>query len=173
MDLENRIVEQRTTEAIKKNLMGYEGKIFLVSKILGHELVKESEGSEVLDFYEMYAESDEDSMPTFAEDSYSYPIGHSFDGLGYGYHINITFKEYENTIKIWYKGNLVYSETAGVLQSYIPHEEWEKVIDNLFSIAETKIEKMIKEKNQIDKKSFAALKNRELQRIRDKWGDIV
>ena len=33
--------------------------------------------------------------------------------------------------------------------------------------------KMIKEKNQIDKKSFAALKNRELQRIRDKWGDIV
>jgi hypothetical protein len=119
MDLENRIVEQRTTEAIKKNLMGYEGKIFLVSKILGHELVKESEGSEVLDFYEIYAESDEDSMPTFAEDSYSYPIGHSFDGLGYGYHINITFMEYENTIKIWYKGNLVYSETAGVLQSYM------------------------------------------------------
>lgn len=173
MDLESRIIEQRTTEAIKKNLMGYEGKIFLVSKILGNELVKESEGSEVLDFDEIYQEPDENSLPTFADDSYSYSIGHSFDGLSYGYHINITFMEYENTIKLWYKGYLVYSETAGVLQSYIPHDEWEKIVDNLFSIVETKVEKMMKDKNILDKKSFAILKNRELQRIRDKWGDIL
>lgn len=173
MDLEQRIIEQRTTEAIKKNLMGYEGKIFLISKILGQELVKEVEGAETLDFEEMYEIPDPESMPTFAEDSYSYPIGHSFDGLSYGYHLNITFLEYENTIRLWYKGTLVYSETAGVLQSYIPHQEWEKVIDNLFSIVEAKVEKMIKQKNQLDKKSFAIFKDRELQRIRDKWGDII
>lgn len=173
MDIEARILEQRTTEATKKNLMGYQGKIFLISKLLGHDLVKESEGSEVLDFYSMYEEEDSNQMPTFGEDHYSYSIGHSFDGLSYGYHLNITFMEYENTIKLWYKGHLVYSESAGNLQSYIPNDEWEKVVDNLFSIAETKVEKLMKQKSILDKKSFAILKNRELQRIRDKWGDIV
>jgi len=174
MDIEKRIVEERTTEATKKNLMGYQGKIFLVSKILGHEMIKESEGPEYLDFESIYEDNtDNDNIQTYSDDSYSYSIGHSFDGLSYGYHINIMFMEYENSIKLWYKGNICYHEEAGNLLMYKPHDEWEKIIDNLFSIAESRVEKIMKNKVSADKKSFAILKNRELQRIRDKWGDII
>jgi len=172
MEIEQRIIEQRTTEAIKKNLMGYEGKIFLISKILGKEIIKENEASEVLDFYNNYDE-DPNSLPTFHEDASSYCIGHSFDGLGYGYHLNITFMEYENSIKLWFKGYLCYHEEGGDLRLYIPLEEWENIVNKLFEIAETVILQKMTQMKKDEKKVFAILKNKELQRLRNKWGNII
>lgn len=173
MDLEKRIAEQRTTEAIKKNLMGYEGKIFLISKFLGQELVKQNEEAESYDFDSIYEIPEENTFPTFSDESYSYSIGHSFDGLGYGYHLNILFVDYETSIKLWHEGYLKYHEEAGNILLYNPNGDWERIVNNLFEIAELKIKEKIKQFKIEEKKSFANLKNHELQRIRDKWGDIL
>jgi len=173
MDLEKRIAEQRTTEAIKKNLMGYEGKIFLISKFLGHELVKQNEEAESYDFDSIYEMPEENSFPTFSDESYSYSIGHSFDGLGYGYHINILFVEYEASIKLWHEGYLRYHEEAGNILLYNPSGNWEQIVNNLFEITEIRIKEKIAQVKIDEKKSFATHKNSELQRIRDKWGNII
>jgi hypothetical protein len=57
--------------------------------------------------------------------------------------------------------------------SYHPEDEWEKVVDLLFERASQKLESL-REKRKVDEqKSFATIKNQELQRIRDKWGNII
>jgi hypothetical protein len=172
MEFEERIREQRTTEAIKKNLMGQEGKIYLISKLLGHEIVKENTLPEYLDFDEIYNDNPEE-MPTYADDVTSTRIGHFYDGLNLGYHMEIKFSEYESSIKLYYKGYLKYHEEQSILMSYHPEDEWEKVVDLLFERASQKLESL-REKRKVDEqKSFATIKNQELQRIRDKWGNII
>ena len=87
--------------------------------------------------------------------------------------MEIKFSEYESSIKLYYKGYLKYHEEQSILMSYHPEDEWEKVVDLLFERASQKLESL-REKRKVDEqKSFATIKNQELQRIRDKWGNII
>jgi hypothetical protein len=65
-------------------------------------------------------------------------IGMNFDGLTRGMHLEITYKEYEAELIVYFQGNVVYKESKGELISYIPSENWHKLIESLYKIAKEK-----------------------------------
>ena len=172
MSIESRIQEQRTNEAIKKNYMGMEGKIYLVAKYAGDEIVKQTEAPEILDFDSIY-ETDPVAIPYLDEESYSTVQGYHYNGLSNGLHLEITTSEYENLIKVYYKSYLVYHEEGGNLSTFIPHQGWEEIIEKMYKQVQdrikAKIEKIKKEEEQLLKK----LEKEEVDRLRSKWGDLI
>lgn len=171
MEFEDRIREKRTAEALQKNLLGQEGKIFLTSKLLGEPIVKESYGSERLDFDNLDEDLD-NTIPFYDEETTSLVVGHFYEGLKYGQHLEVIYNEYESTLKLYYKGFLCYHEENNVLVSYVPNDEWEKVVDKLYEVAEQKIKYLIEKRKMAEKQAFSTIKQHEIKRLTDKWGNI-
>ena len=57
--------------------------------------------------------------------------GWHFDGLQRGMHLEITYKESDKNLVVYYKGYLVFKEHAGDLRTYVPHDDWENMIERL------------------------------------------
>lgn len=180
-DKEEKIKEQRTLEAVKKNLMGNSGKFGLIARFLGEPIVSQSgfDGYFSDDqIYHIYSDSIvEPTGGGFAEerdyDEYEsniIEIGWIFDGLSSGMHLEIKYLEEFKELKVTYKGNVVYREIAGELFSYVPNAEWENDIDKLHLIAEkrelatraNKKKELIKESNENKTNWFKNMK--------EKWG---
>ena len=86
--------------------------------------------------------------------------------------MEITIKDYNNSIKVMWQGRTVYEEADEQLQSYNPLNEWEKNIDLLYSKAEQKINKQKEVENNETIKQIQQEEDKEIKRLREKWGII-
>jgi hypothetical protein len=173
MSIESRIQEQRTNEAIKKNYMGQEGKIYLIAKYIGHEIVRDSENSETIDFDSMFENNDGNTIPVLDEDAYSFGLGYNYNGLEFGYHLEITCMDFEQIIKLYYKGFLVYHEENGNLIQFIPNNMWEELVEKLYNRVKEILQIKLKKYELAEKAELSKLENEELNRLRSKWGNII
>ena len=171
MDIEDRIKEQRTNEAISKNLMGAEGKLFLIAKYLGHAITKQSTDYNTLDIDDFW--SDLEEIPTLDESTSFYDIGYFYEGNLEGNRIEIVCKEDEANIKMFLDGYLYYEEDGGALQKYYPYPPLEKLVENLYNRVEQLLKIKLAKYQKEEEKQMPIEEQRELNRLREKWGNII
>lgn len=188
LEKEKIIKEQRTAQAIDKNLMGLEGKLGTILKYLGQSVItQESSNYESTEWEDVYQDLEEEEMPTYDPDQPLAEMGKLFDGLKYGHHIEITYmvegavpvKESEHytryesaskVIKVNYKGYLVYLEAEGELHIYKPMDEWEDIVNKVYASAR-KLQVKHREENAIEEKIEVKEKKLSfLERLRETWG---
>ena len=99
-------------------------------------------------------------------------VGLHFDGLRFGMHMEIMYKDESSELSLTYKGILVYRESMGEIDTFIPHEEWEGWLERLYKKAKT-IQRKDKEE---EFKNRAAAAEREKadwwESIKRRWGSI-
>lgn len=158
-ELEARIKEQRTLEANKKGFVGASGKIGVVLRMLGQEIIAQSmdEGLALLpeeepqeprsssEFMKMMpimdvdgvSRPDSEEWAEMGEASFSYTrkVGMHFDGLGRGMHLEIQYDEERSELSLLYKGYLAYREVMGEIDTYVPNEEWEGWVERLYRLS--------------------------------------
>jgi len=171
MDIEEKIREQRTLEAISKNLMGFEGKLFLIARFLGDPITSQTSDQTWLETDDFWSE-DTDNLPIFSEDESFADIGYVYNGLSDGLHLEIICQENQSTIKVYYEGHLYYEEEQGTLNRYFPYEILEKHIDNLYERVEKKIQILVKKEKPNQEKQIKKMEFNEVRRLREKWGNI-
>jgi hypothetical protein len=97
-------------------------------------------------------------------------IGWHFDGLSRGMHIEITYKEKDKNLLVYYKGYLIFKEHAGDLKSYVPGPEWELIIERLYKSSV----QILKERGKIKlierTKKNQAKKITWLAKLQTRWG---
>jgi hypothetical protein len=169
MELEKRIIEQRTIEAHKKNLIGFQGKLYLIARFLGDEIIKQSEELNYLDFEDF----DPEKIETLDEDTTSKKIGYFYSGLRDANQLEIYVDDYYSEIRVFYKGFLCYKETAGALSTYVPHAIWEDIVDKLYERASIRIDKALERKQEEDKINMKIMEEKTISELRKKWGDII
>jgi hypothetical protein len=167
-----KIKEQRFIEATRKNLLGIKnGKLGIILRNMGDKVI--SHGSPLFDSsfldndpYEQ--EEEEEDFPTFDENEMTAEIGYIFDGLGRGIHIEI--KYLEGNLSVIYKGHLVFMERSGDLECFIPNDEWENKVEDIYKVA-IKLQRQAK-KNSVVEQLKKEEKNKQslLKHLLDKWG---
>lgn len=184
---ENVIREQRTIEATKKNLMGPSGKLGVILQAYGTPVVRQGTSmvdSSFLDnpyddpVFSEYATtaSGQKGPLAYRDEIISGDIDHSFnegllfDGLSRGMHLEIVYWHYDSTLKVSYKGFPVYTEIAGELDAYAPHDEWENLIERLAMTGKEKLKRLKKIEEENLGKQIQQKKKSFLQKIRTKWG---
>lgn len=198
-ELEQRIREQRIIEANKKGLVGQNGKIGIVLKMMGHPIIAQTEGGGSIDTNHLQYESEEKKEPTNNIElmqgmpvmdiegstrpegkewselgdpvSYgTYTIGWHFDGLSRGMHLEIKYDDLDAELSVLYKGRIVYKEIKGEIVSYIPYDEWEKWIESLSKIAKNAHRKLKEKEFDENIKKSEKQKANWLDSIRSRWG---
>ena len=169
-NIEEKIASLRLTEAIQKDFYGKTGKIFIICRVFGSEIIQDNFSSNPIRF--LYEDTEEDKVNEFDENHTSTIIGYHYDGLKMGIPMEITIKDYNNSIKVMWQGRTVYEEADEQLQSYNPLNEWEKNIDLLYSKAEQKINKQKELENNETIKQIQQEEDKEIKRLREKWGII-
>jgi len=178
--LEKQLKEQKAVEALKKNLMGGNGKLGFIVKVMGKPIMYDSSAIEDPGYTGTPSEwDDDDTLPTASGDVYS--VGKVFDGLKWGMHLEIQAlgvprpdKHIEavelKEFKCFYKGYLVYHEKEGKLEAYASFPEWENLVDKLFENAQNraKVERgeKLAEKERIVQTQKVSL----LKQLRMRWG---
>jgi hypothetical protein len=168
---EELIREARTTEAMKKGYMGLEGKLAVIAKFLGDPIIQQGgkhfDQTFLEDFYEL---PDENEIQEMSEDESSYEIGLQFDGLSRGFNLTISVMNYLREITCRYHGQIVYREISGELEGFVPSEEWEKNINDLYNSAK----KIEKNRKPIEKAKFIEeaekRKIKIIDYLKSKWG---
>lgn len=174
MDIQNKIKEQKTVEAINKDLMGSQGKLAMICHAFGDPIIYDSESSEIeniLNIDDGFYDIDENEIKTFSENHLSYEIGYWYDGLKFGNGLEIKFLNNESEIKLYYKGYLKYHEESNNLITYNTDGDWEKTIEDLYHHAKKVIiqkNKKIIEKHQLIKEKE---KQNLIDEIRKNWGN--
>lgn len=182
---ENVIKEKRTIEATRKNLMGPSGKFGVILQSFGSPIIRQ--GSSLFDqnFLEMESDSTyteyastlsgqkgpvayRDEILTF--DDFISNEGLVFDGLSRGVHLEIIYWSTENKLNVTYKGYTVYLEISGELESYVPFEEWESIVDKMFISAKERAKQMKKQKELEFSEKVSSSKKGFLELLRKKWG---
>jgi len=167
-NIEEKIAELRLAEAIQKDLFGSSGKISIISKVFGSEIIQDNFINNSIGF--LYEDIEEDKVNEFDVNHTSTIIGYHFDGLRMGIPLEIIQKEYDNSLKVLWQGRVVYEEIDGELISFNPLNEWERNIDSLYLKAEQKTE-LEKQKNEkFIKEQMQKEEDKEIKRIREKWG---
>jgi hypothetical protein len=201
-DLEQRIREQRTVEANKKNLVGQGGKIGVVLQMMGQPIIAQMEGGGYIDTNYIdtqgYLEDDEPrnnleymrSIPSMSVDGNERPsgeewsemdepeqfgtavIGWHFDGLSRGMHMEIKYDEASAELSLHHRGYPVYRELKGEIMSYIPGEEWERWIETLYKSAKEMRRKQ--QESEFEQRVKEAESNKEQwwKGIIARWGSI-
>lgn len=167
-NIEEKIVELRMAEAIQKDLFGQTGKISIISKVFGSEIIQDNFSTNPIGF--IYDDIEEEKVPEFDIGHTSYVIGYHFDGLRLGIQLEIIQKDYDNSLKVFWQNRVVYEESDGELISYNPLDEWEKNIDNLYKKAEKKIGKEKKDNKEIIDEQMKKEEDKEVARLKEKWG---
>lgn len=184
---EELIREQRTIEATKKNLMGPSGKFGQILKAFGVPILKQGSSlyhqSSLDDYYDDFTTtvyettaSNQNGPVVYRdeikeiEDEYIEETGLLFDGLNRGIHMEIIYWHEDSSLKVSFKGYVVYKEVAGQLEAYTPTDAWENIIERLVKSAEEKLKEMkIQEKVSLQR-MFQEEKAGFLEKLRIKWG---
>jgi len=168
-NIEEKIAELRLAEALQKDFFGQTGKISLISKIFGSEIIQDNFANNSISY--LYEDiSNEEKIGEFDINHTTVSIGYHYDGLKMGIPLEIISKEYDNSLKVLWQGRVVYEECDGQLLSYNPLNEWEKNIDFLYVKAEQKINKQKEEnKNEIDRQ-IKKEEDKEIKKLKEKWG---
>ncbi len=164
------IREQRTIEAMKKGLMGAEGKLCRIARTFGDPIFRQGGANFDASYLPDYDDLGEDEIPTMDEEEVSYRIGMHFDGMRRGIHMEIMWQEEFRELRVYFKGGLVYQEIANQLDGYHPVEEWEKIVEDLYD--------KVKKSDRITRKEDAKVAAVEARRrqhdfldaMRLKWG---
>jgi hypothetical protein len=167
---ERAIREKRTIEATKKNLMGPTGKLGMIATFLGHKIMRQGSGLFGESFLEdPYHIPDEHGL-SMAEDSEVQEIGHVFDGLSRGMHLEIKHYDCDNHLIVDYKGYRVYEEIAGDLRGYAPILEWESLVDKLFKQAKERRDKLELKMAPFIEQMVLKKRDSWFAKMRKKWG---
>lgn len=185
---ENAVREKRKIEATKKNLMGPSGKLGMIAKFLGSDII--GQGSDLLDLHYMDHFNDDfvekEYAPTVSdqkgpvswrdeikdmEDGISTSaLGYIFDGLSRGMHLEIKYFKENGELVANYKGYEVYHEIAGELNGYAPFPEWEDMITRLHKSAKQKREKIKQQQKKEIGEKIESQKAGIWQKLRLRWG---
>lgn len=162
------IKERRTIEAVKKQYLGFNGKLYSIAKNLGYPIIKQNEESEYI-IYDNFWNTDQSDIRTMEENEYSECIGYAFDGLKNGYNLEILVFENEKSIKVLFDCKKVYEEVYGELESYYPEDTWESKIEKLYVIANKKEKEIKQQEKERMKNNFEVKKTTLLNYLKDKW----
>lgn len=190
-EMESRIREQREAEANKKGLMGQNGKIATVLRMLGSPIVGQVQDAGFLD---LEGRGDDPSgsplidIPTMeidgsvrpegsewgeASDPVSFStrsVGTHFDGLSRSMHMEIIYKDEQSELSLYHRGYLAYREVQGELDCYIPSDEWESWVSDLFKVAKRVQRESKEEEFEAKVKKAEAAKESWLRHIASRWG---
>lgn len=201
-ELEQRIREQRTVEANKKNLVGQNGKIGVVLRMMGSPIIAQVEGGGYVDTHYIDTQGaleDEEprnntefmkGVPVMGVDGSERPsgsewtemsdptmygtmvMGWHFDGLSRGMHMEIKYDDSTSELSLHYRGYPAYRELKGEIIGYVPNEEWEGWIDRLYKTA--KEMKRKQQESEFEEKVKEAEDNKQswLRGIISRWGSI-
>lgn len=167
---EDIIREQRISEAMINGYIGQQGKFAYILRWLGYPIVEQNdliEANYELDVYEQHAE---ETLPELSEDVSAREIGYYFDGLKYGYNIDMKYDNFSKEIKVVFDGKIVYKEENGELLAYVPNNSWESHIKSLCEIAK-KVE--LKRKEFINTELRRQIKDKKhniYKDLNEKWG---
>jgi hypothetical protein len=165
------IKEQRLKDANRNGYLGLEGKFGCILKYLGQPILTQGslmyESSPFIDVWDL---PEDDEMPELDMDDPSIEIGRHFDGLPYNVHLEIKYIGEEKKLLVTYKGYMVYCETEGDLECYVPNKEWERKIDDIYSIAKIKEQKHKESLPKEKKEARHREKMNFLEEIKRKWG---
>lgn len=168
-NIEEKIAQLRLAEAVQKDFFGSSGKISIISKVFGSEIIQDNFVNNSISF--LYEEtSEEEKINEFDINHTSVVLGYHFDGLRMGMPLEIIQKEYDNSLKVLWQGRVVYEEIDGELISFNPLNEWERNIENLYLKAEQKIDREKSKNEKIIKEEMQKEEDKEIKRIREKWG---
>lgn len=167
-NIEEKIAELRMAEAIQKDLFGNAGKISIISKVFGSEIIQDNFSNNPISI--IYEDIDDDKVREFDVNHTSSIIGYHFDGLRIGVPLEIIQKEYDNSLKVFWQNRVVYEEIDGELVSYNPLNEWEQNIDQLYTKAENKIKRDEKNNRNVMTKQMQKEEDKEVKRLKEKWG---
>jgi len=188
---EEKIKDLRTLEAKRLNYLGLKGKFGAILKTMGQPIIKQTDGGGSITetFLDDYWNIEDETMPVGdTEEERQQPEGWEwgeikeisffntqaegwhFDGLPKGVHLEIWFKNNESELKVVYKGYVVYKEQAGNLQAFVPNQEWQTIVENLYKQA-YELLKIHQQKN-IENKSTneKTAKKNWLQKMKRLWG---
>jgi hypothetical protein len=162
------IREHRTIEAVRKGLMGFNGKLCCIARVLGDRMWQEGGQYCEQSFLPDYTLND-DEIPT--DDTPTYPFGWLFSGLNRGINLEIKYHEFKKELMVRYNGNVVYLETNNELDGYNPNGGWEDHVERLFEIAK-KVGISEEEAGEIvqDRKRAKSEYARKLEEFKLKWG---
>lgn len=99
-----------------------------------------------------------------------YSIGHYFDGLSRGMHLEIKYYKEMSKIQVHFKGYEVYLELEGELHKFVPNKDWLKIIDKLNIQARNKNKKAIKEQKREAAEEMEKQKASLWQKLKNNWG---
>lgn len=168
---EQQIREQRTIDAMREGIMGFEGKLCRIARTFGEEIWRQGspnfEATELEDPWLL----EDDEIPTMnIEDDMSCVIGWQFDGMRRGIHMEILWKDEFRELKCYYKGRLVYREVGGELDGYVPHDEWHAIVNDLFEQAKKKERQNRKVQHQVVNVEAKRQHKEFLDAMKQKWG---
>lgn len=167
-NIEEKIAQLRLAEAVQKDFFGSTGKISIISKVFGSEIIQDNFMNNSIGL--LYEVTEEDKINEFDVNHTSTILGYHFDGLRMGIPLEIIQKEYDNSLKVLWQGRIVYEEIDGELISFNPLNEWERNIDSLYTKAEQKIDREKSKNEKIIKEEMQKEEDKEIKRIREKWG---
>jgi len=172
MDEIKRLIESRQVEATKKQLSK---KMLCIAKYSGHKMYSEfgfGSGS-------MSTQYDSDDWLTEGEKGYAnlpeatddfFEYGYVFDALNSGHNLEIRYMSGDNELRTTYNGYVVYLEIDGKLRAYVPHNNWEEVVERLYQKAKVKEELVVKEEKIESESKFMREATKFLKELRDSWG---
>lgn len=188
LEKEKIIKEQRVAEANIKNYVGLEGKFGVILKALGKPIINQSSANySVTEWEDVYDLDEKEGLPEEDLDVPIREIGKVFDGLKFGYHIEISYlKEgaipvkineshtvYEpasKVLKVSWAGYLVYLEAENDIHIFTPFAEWEDFINKIYESAR-KLQNTHKLNNSLNTQEEAKQNKLSfLERLRKKWG---
>lgn len=188
LEKEKLLKQQRTAEAIDKDYMGLDGKFGIILKQLGKPIIQQGSGNyEATEFQDVFEVPEDDVIPEQDPDSPIREIGKIFEGLKFGYHLEITYlksgtipvkideyytghEEASKVLKVLWKGYVVYLEAEGDLFVFNPSAEWEDVVLKIYDSAaklarKHKIEILTVAEQEAKQKKLSFL-----ERLRERWG---
>lgn len=169
-----KIKEERTIEATKKDLMGIRGKLGTIVTVLGDPIRTHKEN----EFFD--EDEEENDIPIMDLDMVSHKIGYIFSGLSRGYHLEIKllFRYQEDPphnkhiLNLEYKGYNVFLEVGGELESYAPSQEWESIVEKLYQKAKDKDKETKKIEKKEKEKENKNIISKLLEELKSRWGIV-
>ncbi len=184
MSIDGEIRREKTVEAVRKNMMGGNGKLGAIARLLGHPIHVDHSGIEC-DFDDPWALHDPDEIPTYGDGSQNF-LGWVWDGLNQGVHMEIRLEGWGTEVNdprafvyegitVNYKGYLVYKEELGELVAYASKHpmvgEWEHLLDSLYERARKVKIKLEDERQEVRQKENKGISQKILEALRMRWGD--
>ena len=183
---EKKIQEQRLILATKNDFMGASGKIGIILRYLGQDILSQETYSS-----SGYADFDDTNLPymgdlelgeeptggAFKEErNYQinpadiHSIGYYYDGLKNGWHLELRYLFETKELTVHYRGYLVFKEMAGELYAYNPMKDWEIIIHKLHRSAK-EVENKDKAEEKVENKiATARAKQSWLDKMKERWG---